>query len=145
MGTRINCKARIEARREEAVRKLRARAASIEAEERIRLERCSWDAAEMERQLHTGSRSRYYPRTAYMTAVVEKKTRKVVYTAVSSEFFRGYSGSFHRFTPLFNGISTHKYTLIMPLRLQKWGKNRVKHQNGIVNRKWIKQAKIALK
>ena len=59
--------------------------------------------------------------------------------------FRGYSGSFHRFTPLFNGISTHKYTLIMPLRLQKWGKNRVKHQNGIVNRKWIKQAKITLK
>lgn len=87
MGTRINYKARIEARREEVVKKLYARAASIEAEERIRLERCSWDAAEMERQLHTGSRSHYYPRTAYMTAVVEKKTQKVVYTAVSSEFF----------------------------------------------------------
>lgn len=86
MGTRINYKARIEARREEVAKKLYARAASIEAEERIRLERCSWDAAEMERQLHTGSRS-HYPRTAYMTAVVEKKTQKVVYTAVSSEFF----------------------------------------------------------
>jgi hypothetical protein len=87
MGMTSAAKARIEARREEGVRKLRARAASIEANERIRLERCSWDTAEMERQLYTGSRSHYYPRTAYMTAVVEKKTQKVVCTAVSSEFF----------------------------------------------------------
>ena len=57
MGTRINYKARIEARREEVAKKLYARAASIEAEERIRLERCSWDAAEMESQVHTGRRS----------------------------------------------------------------------------------------
>ena len=64
-----SAKARIEARREEGVRKLRARAASIEAEERIRLERCSWDAAEMERQLHTGSRSHYYPRTGSFSRI----------------------------------------------------------------------------
>lgn len=104
MGTRINYKARIEARREEVVKKLYARAASIEAEERIRLGMCSMDAAEMERQLYTGSRSRYNPHAAYMTAIVEKKTRKVVYTAVSSEFFEAAPDIFkdhHRFATRF--------------------------------------------
>lgn len=104
MGIRKDAKAGIVARREAAVKKLYTRAAAIDAEDRIRLDGCSKAAADMERLWYTSHGKVYQPRAVYMTAIIEKKTRKVVYTVVNSEFFEAVPAIFkdqHRFTTRF--------------------------------------------